>query len=1130
MDNIALAGWNHVADRQIKREGTAAMRDSTHLSYTRMVLLLLCFVSAGMQNRLLAGTGKLDIGWMTTPIYDVRGDAIIRHNGDRFSNRPLYCNQLPAIVLAGDRPLVRFGQGGILNGTFIAALARGNNAKWLHDFSDVTSSYRADRMQWQLKDAAYGGTTLTLVAVPTGQGDGMALHLKIANPQPGDRLIWAFGGGHGLKGGIQADYDLTTDAWTQVGQGARAKIMTIGFVPDQTEGNQVKLADGGCTLQAGGGKGSTGIAGVVCSDVGEMSIADADQWADPLALARSTGSAHPMVCGVIDLTRTSEIFWGMLATPKQEAGDLSHMATAQQMFDAGMKRAESIQNTIVIDTPDPQFNAEVEASTAVVDGVFREGMFTHSGMRWGVPLLGWRTMVGGTVYGWHDRVKTQAVACIKRQITESDKTVPHANPLTGLSSQASDSRLFGKGRIEFHQPEHYDMQTQFFDQLIHAWRWTGDAELEKALRPALKLHLQYIKECFDPNDTGLYESYANTWPTDDQWYDGGGTAEETAYAYNAQCAALEMARRAGDESAVKTHEAEIKKIHDAFMSKLWSTKSEHVGSWVEQGGHERLHEDCWLYAIFCPIDAGLLDTDRAAQSLYYTEWGLERENMPYGGQRCWTANWVPSKWSLREMWPGDVYQLALAYMQNGQADEGWKLMRGTYPAMAFFGPVPGDLGHPNGGTDFNDCASQFCRAVVEGMFGYHPNYPDGVVTIVPQLPGDWDHASIKTPDFSLAMRGNSYQVKLTQPAKLDLRLPVRAGKLDAVTVNGQPSKYELLPGFGCTIVKLDIPKCDAADIAIRCEQPLPNNPPLMVQAKVGEKIDLPADGAQMVQPPVLPTTAGNHLVSEVVKIGDMPQRRVFKISMEDPAAKAAQADACIAKVPDAAKWEQLDLSKTFNADVRTIFKQQYLSSRPNTCSLRLAVDGYSTWQEMLGPNGRAGTSAAPAVELSHVKDLLKDSTLQTTQGVPFAWPGKEKNIAFTSMWDNWPRTVSVPVNRKADGIWLLVCGFTNPMQCRISNAEFRFTYTDGTVDKLELVPPLNFWSMCPFGGADYSYQRDGFALPQTPPALVNLGDNCRAILLNRKLRPGATLRDVTLETFSQEVTIGVMGITLMNPN
>src|SRR5208283_613564 len=122
-----------------------------------------------------------------------------------------------------------------------------------------------------------------------------------------------------------------------------------------------------------------------------------------------------------------------------------------------------------------------------------------SGMRWGVALLGWRTMFGGTVYGWHDRVKVQARSCLARQITESDKKLPKADAKTGLSCQSLDSRLFGRGRVDFHHPWHYDMQSQFFDQLIHAWRWTGDAELEKMLRPALELHLEYIHDCFDPN-------------------------------------------------------------------------------------------------------------------------------------------------------------------------------------------------------------------------------------------------------------------------------------------------------------------------------------------------------------------------------------------------------------------------------------------------------------------------------------------------------------------------------------------------------------------------------------------------------------------------------------------------------
>ena len=93
-----------------------------------------------------------------------------------------------AIVVAGDRPLVRFGQGAVLNGTFMAALVRGGQAKWLHDFSDNTSKYRADRMEWLLQDASFGRTLLILRAVPPASAnlhDG-AERRAVRRPAPRD--------------------------------------------------------------------------------------------------------------------------------------------------------------------------------------------------------------------------------------------------------------------------------------------------------------------------------------------------------------------------------------------------------------------------------------------------------------------------------------------------------------------------------------------------------------------------------------------------------------------------------------------------------------------------------------------------------------------------------------------------------------------------------------------------------------------------------------------------------------------------------------------------------------------------------------------------------------------------------
>ena len=1015
--------------------------------------------------------GRTDPATLEKPLYTVEGDALVRHNGDRFNNRPLYCNQTSAIVIAGDRPLVRFGNGSVLHGTFMAAMARGGRAKWLHDWTDTTTIFRPDHVEWVLKDAAFGATTLRLEVVPAAEGAGLTLRLRIEGAQPGDRLLWAFGGLARQPKSVLDVWDVTT-----VG---REKTMGKGFSPDDCLGNKVKVDGDGFFTEIGDGK--PGSTSGLCSIASSIQVVEATAWNDPAKWPAAASAQRPMVCGSVGLEGNKEIHWAFGASKPR-------LVPAAGFFAAGLRRAEEIAHRVVVETPDPRLDAMVGFSGAVTDGVYRNGIFTHSGMRWGVPLLGWRTIFGGTVYGWHDRVLQQARTCLAKQIKESDKMEAKADPATGLSSQAPESRFFGKGRVDAYQPRHYDMQSQFFDQLIHAWRWTGDAELEKLLRPALELHLDYIRECFDPDDDGLYESYANTWPTDDQWYGGGGTAEETAYAYAAHQAACELARRAGDSEGAKRHQARLARIQRSFREKLWIPAKQYVGASVEQIGHRRLHEDSWLYAIFCPIDAGMLEPLQAAQALHYTEWGLERERMPYGGERVWPSNWVPSVWSLREMWPGDNYHLALAYFQTGLADDGWNLLRGTFPHMAFYGPVPGDLGYPCGSTDFNDCASLFCRTVVEGLFGYRPDRPNNRVTIAPRFPSDWERATIKTPDFSLEFRPGHYRITLAQPAALGLRLPVRAAKVTRVLVNGRSVPFRIEPSFGCGLLVAEVPSCARAEVEIAAEGRLDPPPP--------------AEGKGSLPDLRITRIEGAVPVFQVTKV-----RPVVPPPMGPP------------QIPANASWKMLDLSPVLNGDVRAIFQQQYLSPRPNTCSLRLAADGYSTWQMVLDPKHHA-----PAIQLA-----APGQPVTTPQGARFGPVIDGKNIAFTSLWDNWPRQVHLPVNQGGEAVWLLVCGFTPPMQGRIANAEIRFCYADGLEEKLELVPPLNFWSLCPFGTADYDYKRDAFALPKEPPPQVRLGENCRAMVYGWKLRPGVELKSIALETLSPEVVIGLMGASLMNP-
>lgn len=111
------------------------------------------------------------------------------------------------------------------------------------------------------------------------------------------------------------------------------------------------------------------------------------------------------------------------------------------------------------------------------------------------------------------------------------------------------------------------------------------------------------------------------------------------------------------------------------------------------------------------------------------------------------------------------------------------------------------------------------------------------------------------------------------------------------------------------------------------------------------------------------------------------------------------------------------------------------------------------------------------------------------------------------------------------------------MQCQIANGVIRLYYANGYRDSLELIPPENYWNLSTISAHatapgqesrnDYRAKADQFCLPKILPETVELGRNCRAMLLNLKLQEGIELESVTLETLSQEVVIGMMGITIM---
>lgn len=1070
---------------------------------------------------------------LATPAdYALRDGAIVTRAGRGFiGNRPLYGGNDGSFVLAGDLPLVRLGQNAFVHGTLMLALVRsGQPAAWLHELP-AEAYFRDGVSGWLVPSLG-----IQLDVLPTMDTAGLALRLRMRDARAGDELVWAYGGVY--KPGGRAAWKLDV-----VGH---PELLKQGFLPERCRGNQASVDAYAFrvgldrTVSAGRWSVST-----------SMAIGDASALDDPRSLSSSAGGQLPLVCGRIAGDQLREAYFAVKVADQEGMGAPPDPKAA---FEDALERRRQVAGRFSMSTPDPYLNALAPVAALAVDGLWRPPVFVHGAMLWDKPLPGWRTLYGATALGWHERVAAQAEHYLARQVTASGKISAKSDPARLHSEQHPDSRLYGRGRILLDQGI-YDMQSQFFDQLIHSWRATGDPAFEATLRPALELHLEWMRECFDPDGDGLYESYINSWPTDSVWYNGGGSVEATVYAWRGHVAARDMARRAGDRAAVARHEAVLDRIRGGFFGKLWNERKGHPGAYVEQGGHRRRHDDPWLYSIFLPVDAeSLLTPEQAVQALHYAASTLENKRMPLGGRTVVTSNWVPGIWSVRENWPGDNYHLALASFQAGLAEDGWDILRGAFMQAAFNGNVPGNLGGLQGGTDFGDCVHMFCRSVVEGLFGYRPDYPNGRVVIAPQFPASWPQADIRTPDFAMRFERSSTRlsldVELTRPAPLTLRLPVR-GKPKAVRADGRHVSFRTVPGFGQSMLEIDLPARPRVAVSVELALAVTTVPATDVAGNVGDWITLDAKGASILaisdpegalsNPRIagsrvtasLAANPGPHTVFLAVAEAGAPQWRTFHLRIEDAAAERAHRAQTVAHIPQGASWAPVGLASVANGDIRTIFKQQYMSPRPATVSLRIGSDGYSPWTFTHWKSG------PPEIKLDRIDSLRSGpGQIRTPQGVPFAW-SEDSNVAFTSLWDNWPSQVSVPVERSGDAVFLLIAGSTNVMQCHIANAVVRLDYADGQQDRLELVPPENYWNLCPIvvtglsveqrSRCDYTDPIDAFVVKKPWPETVQLGENCRAMLLNRRLRPGVKLRTVTLETLSQEVVVGLMGVSIMTP-
>lgn len=244
----------------------------------------------------------------------------------------------------------------------------------------------------------------------------------------------------------------------------------------------------------------------------------------------------------------------------------------------------------------------------------------------------------------------------------------------------------------------------------------------------------------------------------------------------------------------------------------------------------------------------------------------------------------------------------------------------------------------------------------------------------------------------------------------------------------------------------------------------------------------------------------------------------------------------------APKYEMVDMTAYFNEKVNRIYEYgKYLSPRSPYTTLQVPTQGMGEWCKPMLLSKIADDGFREMV-------AQQGNVFKMPQGIPFASQGnKEKNnIAFTTLWDNYPTALTLPLQGKASKAYFMIAASTYHMQSHILNGQIRVTYQDGTSEVLNLVLPDNLLPL------DQDIFIDGYAYRsgQPRPWRVRLLDGKvskyhageigvkmsndplwieggMATMLDLPLNPHKELASLTLETVANEVVIGLMGVTLV---
>jgi hypothetical protein len=1001
--------------------------------------------------------------------YTPRDGGFAIANGKEFFNRPLYGPNNAFRVDCGDLPefsLYLPGHGGNLR----LGIAAGGGAKWLFEAASVDALYRAGRMQYDIGDPILGQGMLRVEIMSRGEGAGIILRVQPTDVPSGIKLTWAFGGVSGRKGKRGGDIGCEVEPVAQFFQ----------VRPEECKGNRYELDAAEVKLHS-----TAADLHLQFPDTSDLQIADGSRWNSSwpeVARTARADAAWPILIGSVPLT-------GQPLYLSIEREPATQPPVGEDDFRKRREELDAIADRLSLTTSDPFIDALGPALATAGDAIWDEaqGCVMHGAVAWRSPLAGWRGPYVLDAVGWHERFVTHAKHWIAKQNREPVTTPTPAtgHPDAGSHLARTENLLHSAGDLS---KNHYDMNLVFFDAVLRHLQWTGDMEFARQIWPALKLHLAWEQRLFRRTwksgagaELPLYEGYACIWASDNLQYNGGGAAHSTAYNLYANRQAARLARMLGDDPA--PYEVEAAALVEGMHELLWLPGQGAFAESKDILGAQTVYTSPALWTVYHTIDSGVATPREACQMCAERLSALravpvEGPGVPGGGSMLPCSDWMPYEWSLNLLLLAENMHMALALWQSGMVERAFQLFKGNLLDSLFMGLSPGnfhmtsqlDVHRQEAQRDFGDPIGCTARALVEGLFGIAPDLLAGELHIRPGFPADWEHASLRHPDFDLSWKREGTKekleiaVRLAHPVALRLALRAPSSGQPTVRINGKPAQSEWV-----------------SEAVIR--------PLLRVEAPASSTwtIEVQWSGAAVPQPPAYRVCApGDQVLDTAVEVDD-PQNALHNgraaaegvhtvfVRHQDgncgwwlPVGFEVRTQPVDGPHYRTAKVEPIDLGALLTGRLTEIFSRGYTAPRSPYCSLSIPESGIGGW---------ANFDRLPKIDDSG----LKSGTI-TADGVSFRTSSAPANCAFLSLWEQDRPALTMPLAGSAHRLSLLMAGTTQPQCSRMVHARVRVRYTDGTDSTLDLRNPENWWPI------DQDYLIDDYLFRDLapPPVRVDL--------------------------------------------